>query len=445
MSWNRLASSSRSGALHLGEVLLRFGRRLHRVPVDGVPVDRVVLGLHADQLPLGDPASDQPGEVERLPHRDQVRAGGEHGQQLVACLVGPGRLQHRRVHAEVGGGDGGEDEPLLGGQGPGLQPEQWPRRVGLPVQPHLAGVDDEPVRRLAVDRPTLATRERQHPALRQDLARRAHRQVYRVPDPPGRHADLPMQRIRVGEAHQVRHLVGLAAEQSIQSASGRDVQGVADVQQPSVRHLDARMRPVGQPGRRKCSKHDHVAEAAAGLLQVGFEQVRRVAVRLEPLVQRAQQLRQPLPRVAPPGVDQRGPRSGHEGAVTGDHPQVQQAYTGAQLPAGHIRALGRRTDRVVKPYAGVPQGVPELLRERVDGGLVQSGVDEDKVDVRPRPKLSACQAADAGESDPLRRRAGRAVELDQRSLDRLGHRTPTIRPSRGNPRGPDRDVEALAG
>ena len=46
-------------------------------------------------------------------------------------------------------------------------------------------------------------------------------------------------------------------------------------------------------------------------------------------------------------------------------PQIQQADPGAQLAAGDVGALGRRTNRVVELDSGVPERIPEVVGERV--------------------------------------------------------------------------------
>ncbi len=52
------------GSLDLGQVLSHLGGALHRMPVDRVPVDRIVLRLGADPAPVRDPPHDAAGEVE---------------------------------------------------------------------------------------------------------------------------------------------------------------------------------------------------------------------------------------------------------------------------------------------------------------------------------------------------------------------------------------------
>ena len=68
--------------------------------------------------------------------------------------------------------------------------------------------------------------------------------------------------------------------------------------------LTPAVRAVGQPGGGERAQHDHVAEAASGLLQVGLQQVGGVAERLVPLLQGREQLGQPLAGVPPPGGQQ---------------------------------------------------------------------------------------------------------------------------------------------
>ncbi len=146
------------------------------------------------------------------------------------------------------------------------------------------------------------------------------------------------------------------------------MQRVAHVQQPLVRLAYALVRSVGQPGGGQGPQHRHVPEAAAGLLEVGLEQVGRVAEGLAALVDRREQLGEPFAGVAAPGVQQRGSGRLDQLGVTGHDPQVEQPDPGAQLLAGDLGALGRRPDRVVEPDTGVPQGIPQPFGQGVDRG-----------------------------------------------------------------------------
>ena len=174
----------------------------------------------------------------------------------------------------------------------------------------------------------------------------------------------------------------------------RQVQGVAYVQQPVVRLAYPLVRTVGQPGGRERPQHAHVPDAAAGLLEVGFEQVGRVPEHPPALLQRRQQLRQPDPRIAPPGVQQRSARALDQGGVAGDPAQIEQADPGAQLLAGDLGALGRRTHRVIQADPRVPQRVPESVGQLVDLLGRLAVVQQHQVDVGPWSELVPGQAAD---------------------------------------------------
>ena len=119
------------GPLDLGQVPLRLGDGLHRVPVDGVPVDRVVLRAGPDRLPRRGSSArcSRPG---RAPPRPGSGPGPPTACSSSASRAssGHGVGQRGRMLAEVLGGDGGEDQPALGGERPGAQPESAGRRVG---------------------------------------------------------------------------------------------------------------------------------------------------------------------------------------------------------------------------------------------------------------------------------------------------------------------------
>jgi hypothetical protein len=100
---------------------------------------------------------------------------------------------------------------------------------------------------------------------------------------------------------------------------------------------------------------------------------------------------------------------------------------------------------VVEPDAGVPEGIPQSVGQIVDLSAVPAVVQQDEVEVGPRPELPPGQAADCGQCYAGGRWTRLLVQLDQDGLDALGDRTPTIRPCGGVPPGPDRDVETLAG
>ena len=388
------------GPVDLGEVTLHLGHALHRVPVDGVPVDRVVLGPGADALPRREPADDAAGQIEGLPDRQQRRAAGQQLEQRDPGLVRPGGRDRRGVLAEVVGGDGGQHQAALGGQRPGPQIQQRGAGAGQPIQSDLALVDDQAVRGLGVLGSALPPDEGQLAADRQHLPGGPAGEVDGVADPAGGHADGAPQVVRVGVPEAGGDVVDLGGQQPVHRPAGAEVEGVADVEQLLVRVLDPGVRAVGQPGGGQRPQHDHVAEAAAGLLQVGLQQVGGVAERLVPLLQGGEQLGQPLAGVGPPGGQQGRPRSADELGVAGQHPQVEQPDPGAQLATGHVGALGRGAHRVVQPHRAVPQRIPEGLGQSVDPGPVPAVVQQHQVDVGARTELASGQAADRGQGDP---------------------------------------------
>ena len=155
-------------------------------------------------------------------------------------------------------------------------------------------------------------REAQQPALRHRALRRPYGQVDRVPDPPSRQAHLPTQLVRLVVAELPGDRVDLLQQQPVRRPARGQVQRVADVEQPLVRLAYAGVRQVGQPGGGQRAQRRHVPQPAAGLLEVRLQQVGRVTELLPALTQRVDQLRQPPPGVAPPGVQQRGPRPGDQ-------------------------------------------------------------------------------------------------------------------------------------
>ncbi len=437
------------GSVDLGEVTLRLRDGLHRVPVDGEGVDGVVLRSRPDRFPGRDPAAGAAGEIERLPHRNQVGSARQHLQQGVPRRGRPRRRQSGGVGPQVVGGDRRQHQAPLGGESPRAQADQRIVGPGRSAQAHLPLVHDQSVVGLDVLGPALPPDEAQHPALGDRLAGRTGRQVDRVPDASGRQADVAVQVVRVGIAELPRDLVDLAGQQPVQRPAGGHVQCVADVEQPLVRPAEAFVRPIGQPGRRERAEHGHVTQPAPRLLEVGLEQVGGVPEGLVPLVEGGEQFRQPAPRVAAPRVEQRRTGSPDQVGVPGDDAQVQQPDARAELAAGDLGAFGRSADGVVDLDLGVPQRVPEVVGQRADPVRAPAPVvQQHQVDVGAWPQFVPGQAAHAGQRcarPGSLRGAGLGEQVEQGRLDAAGEQTPTIRPCRGGPRGPDRDVETLAG
>ena len=176
---------------------------------------------------------------------------------------------------------------------------------------------------------------------------------------------------------------------------------VAHVEQVGVGHVDRAVRPVGEPGRGERAQHDRVADAAARLLELRLDEVGQLTVPVGALPGGGQQLRQPPARGRPPVLQQGGLGAGDDDGVARDRLQVEQPDGRREVLGRHLAALGERPDRVVQVEARVPDGVPELLRERRErlGRVAAALVHEQQVEVADRARVAAPDAADGPERD----------------------------------------------
>src|SRR6188508_2998295 len=113
----------------------------------------------------------------------------------------------------------------------------------------------------------------EYPMLGHSLACRAYRQVDGMADPAGGQTHVAMKIIRVLVSQSSGHGLRLAGDQSIESAAGREMEGVTDIEQPFMRLAYADMWPVSQPTGCQRPQHRNIAEASAGLLEIRFEQI----------------------------------------------------------------------------------------------------------------------------------------------------------------------------
>ena len=206
MSWKRQASSSRSGR----STRVRCGCASATAWTECRSTVCRWIGLCCGRARIGSQSGIQrvmqPARSSASQTGIRFWPAGQHLEQRLARLVRPRRVDHGSMPAEIVGGDRGEHQPLLGGERAGAQPEQRGRRLGVPVQPDLALMHDQPVRSLRVRRLALSADEGQHPSLGQDLTRGPDGQVDRVPDPSSGERDLAVQRVGVGEPEPVRDL-----------------------------------------------------------------------------------------------------------------------------------------------------------------------------------------------------------------------------------------------
>src|SRR5829696_473659 len=189
------------------------------MPIHSVPMHWIVLRLCANRFPVLDPARNGAGQIKSLPHWKQVLSSPKHVEERVPRLIRPGSLDRRRVLAEVLRGHRREYEAAPSGQCASVQANQWCGGLRLPIQTHLALMNDQAVGLLAVNRPSLAAAEAQHAALREHLAGGPGRQVECMSDPSCCKGDFAAQPISVGEAKPLGHCGRLTRKQTVERST----------------------------------------------------------------------------------------------------------------------------------------------------------------------------------------------------------------------------------
>ncbi len=296
-------------------------------------------------------------------------------------------------------GHRGQRQP--GPHGGGRRPQRQ-YRVALGVHPgtedDLAVVLDQAVS----ERPQPGTaRPRPQPPGGHRLAGPADGGVHGVRDGAPGLGDGGEQLVGVGEPAGDGHGILFGEQQPVQVPAGHRLQRVPDVEQLGVCLVDGAVRAVGDPAGRQRAQDGDIAQPAAGLLQIGFEQVGRLAVALAALGQGVQQLRQPAPDATAPVPEQGGAGAHHQRPVAGQRAQVEQADARGQVDRRHLAALVGGAHRVVEPQPRVPQRVPQPLGQGRHPGLAVSAavVHEHEVEVAGGPGLTAGHAADDGQRD----------------------------------------------
>ena len=342
------------------------------------------------------------------------RPGAEQGHELFARLGGPGRGQRAHGGRHAPYGVQGEREAGLGGGGGGAQREHGvafgARGAG---EHHLAVLLHDALGQRGALGDGLAAAQhgaqpRPHGARSQHAPHFAPGDVTGVRDDARGLVHLAQQGVGVEQAEFGGDLVLFLEGEAVGGAAGRQVQGVADVEQAAAGVVEALAGGVGQPGGGDGAQGGGVAQAAAGLLEVGFQEVLQLALALGALGAQLLEFGEALGRlVAPVGEDGRA-QSGGEAEVAGEVAGVQQAELDLEVLAGGLAGLGRRADGVVEGEAEVPDGVPEAVGEGGDGAGVAAVVQQEQVEVAARGELAAAVAADGDQGDaravPRRRR-----------------------------------------
>ncbi len=174
--------------------------------------------------------------------------------------------------------------------------------------------------------------------------------------------------------------------------AGALVQPVAHVEQRQPAPLQVAVRNVDQPGGHQGLEHGRVAQAALGLLQVRHGEVGQLADQPVPVAHQPMQLRQAVPRRAPPLREHRGAQPEGEVGVAGEVPNVEQPGGDPHVLARGRHHLRQRAHGVVELRPGVPDRVPHLLPDLAEIDLLV--VDENHVEVGVRRQLGPPVAPD---------------------------------------------------
>ena len=216
--------------------------------------------------------------------------------------------------------------------------------------------------------------------------------VDRVGDGPGRAGQHPEQHVPVEQPERPGHLVLLLEHQPVQAPPGDLVQRVPGVEDLLVRGADLGTWRGRHPGGRHRLDRVHVPQPAPGLLQVGLEQEGELAAGPGPLVVRGVQLGQARGCRGPPVLQGTRPQSFGEIGVTGHVPGGQQPERDLQVGPGHPPGLRDGAHRVVEFGPGVPDRVPDAVRDARD--VVPAAVQQQHVQVAARQHLAPSVPAD---------------------------------------------------
>jgi hypothetical protein len=376
-------------------------RGLQQVPVDGVRVVRVALGLVAHGGPLGNEAHQEPVLVERFDLVDGGTTQPEQGDERLACLVRP-RVA-RRGHAvgqAVQRAPGDRAVQPGGGRG---EP-QWQRRV---VGDGREGRQSD----LAVDLHHFGTEvdRRGRPARVGRAAAEATLGGWgRVPEPPpaphvvadpgdltaGRR-DSQHECVSVGEAQRVRHLVLVLEQELVVFTLGQAVELDPDVSEQRGRALErCQVGIVGQQrGEGRDGAHDDdVAQPAMALLEVGLEEEGDITRGGAPLGHLQLEQGEVLggEPVAPGGPCLHEERLGHP-VLSPDEATIEEAEGDPGVICCRAQDLRGPAHRVIEVHALVPHRVPDAVSDSLD--VAVAVVDEHHVEVAVRAQRAASVAA----------------------------------------------------
>jgi hypothetical protein len=265
----------------------------------------------------------------------------------------------------------------------------------------------------------------------QDASDLAPGDVSGVGDDTGGLVHLAQQYVGVEQAEPGGDLVLFLQVEAVGGAPGGEVEGVADVEEGTAGGVESLAGGVGQPGGGDGAQRGGVAEAAVGLLEVGFEEEAQLTGACGAVGAQLAEFREaPGGLVAPVGEDG-GAQAGGEGEVAGQVTGVEQAQLDLEVLGGGPAGLGVRADRVVEGEAEVPDRVPEAVRDGGDGGRVGAVVQEQQVEVAARGQLAASVAADGDQGHSAGAGGGGGEQAGQPAVGETGERLTAGRPGPG--------------
>ena len=226
----------------------------------------------------------------------------------------------------------------------------------------------------------------------------------------------PQQRVRVVDAHELDGHRGLLLhDQLVPAATADPVQGIPDVEEEVDGVLPAHVRDVSDPRCGDPLQDRRIAEAAVGLLEIGLEQLARLAEPSAPRTDHLVQSGQAAVGHGPPVPQHGALQLIGERRVSGDHPRVEQAEQDLDVVGGEASGLAHGADTVVELHPGVPDRVPQGLGRA--GRLGRPGlVQEEQVEVAADGQLAAAVAADGDEAERVGGRRGGLAEHARQPL-----------------------------
>lgn len=162
------------------------------------------------------------------------------------------------------------------------------------------------------------------------------------------------------------------------------MEGVAYVEQAPPGLGESLARGVGEPGGGDGTQRGGVAQAASGLLEVGFEQELKLALAFGALGAQVAEFGKALGGLVAPVGEDGGAQRGGQAEVSGQVAGVQETEVDLEVLARRLPGLLRGAYGVVQVDAEVPDRVPEAVGECGDGLVVPAVVQQEQVQVAAR-------------------------------------------------------------